>query len=68
VEDRGTGVGSKAKGHRRYGGKRLEKMCGQTVIVCITNKHMTSQMCLHYFQKMEYPLFVKEKDRRIKKK
>ncbi|KAI9259844.1 hypothetical protein EDC94DRAFT_585685 [Helicostylum pulchrum] len=61
VGDRGAGVGSRIKGHRRYGGKWLGN-------VCITNEHMPSQTCVYCFQHLERPLLIEEKDGKIKRR
>ncbi|KAI9264014.1 hypothetical protein EDC94DRAFT_517810 [Helicostylum pulchrum] len=63
VGDRGTGVGSRIKGHRRYGGRRLEED-----VVCITNEHNTSQTCLYYFEKLEHPRQLVTKQGKVREK
>ncbi|KAL0137715.1 hypothetical protein V8B55DRAFT_1317116, partial [Mucor lusitanicus] len=45
VGDRGTGVGSRIKGHLRYGGHWKSKIHGRYTSVCITNEHHSSQAC-----------------------
>jgi hypothetical protein len=49
IGDRGTGVGSTIKGHRRYGGKWKQEIHGRNTTVCITNEHKTSQKCVYCF-------------------
>ena len=55
VGDRGTGVGSRLKGFRKYGGKWLEVLRSQQNIVCITNEQKTSQLCIFCFEKLCHP-------------
>ena len=55
IGDRGTGVGSRIKGFRRYGGGWKEQLHGTHVNVCITNEHMTPQTCIYCYQKLCHP-------------
>ncbi|CAO3656903.1 unnamed protein product [Mucor hiemalis] len=42
VGDRGTGVGTRIKGYRRYGGRWLDNMRRQRGNVCLTDEYRTS--------------------------
>ena len=55
IGDRGTGVGSRIKGFRKYGGRWKEQLRGKHVTVCITNEHMTSQTCIYCYQELCHP-------------
>lgn len=55
IGDRGTGVGSRIKGFRRYGGRWKEQMHGEAVNVCITDENRTSQTCLFCYNKLIHP-------------
>lgn len=68
VGDRGTRVGSRIKGHRRYGGNWLERMRGRRENVCITSEYKTSQTCIYCFEQLEHPQRIEEKDGKSIKK
>jgi hypothetical protein len=59
IGDRGTGVGSRIKGHLRYGGKWKEQLHSQYTNVCITNEHYTSQTCVFCYSKLAHPTIHK---------
>jgi hypothetical protein len=55
IGDRGTGVGSTIRGHRRYGGKWKQKIHGRNTTVCIIKEHKTSQTCVYCFSPVIHP-------------
>lgn len=57
---RGTGVGSRIKGFRRYGGRSKENIHTEAANVCITNKNLTSQTCVFYFGGLSHPRIKKQ--------
>lgn len=61
VGDRGTGVGSRTKGFRRYGGMWLERLRSYQNKVYITNEHNTSQLCIYCFEMSCHPKCSKQK-------
>ncbi|CAO3636577.1 unnamed protein product [Mucor hiemalis] len=68
VGDRGTGVGTRIKGYRRYGGRWLENMRGQRGNVCLTDEYRTSQTCVYCFSQLEHPYFIEQKNGKLTKK
>jgi hypothetical protein len=56
VGDRGTGVGSRIRGFRRYGGKWKETINSEAVNVCVTDENLTSQTCVFCFGRLQNPL------------
>ena len=54
IGDRGTGVGSRIKGHLRYGGKWKQILHGRHTQVCIVNENNTSQTCVYCFHKLHH--------------
>lgn len=57
IGDCRTGVGSRIKGHRRYGGKWKQETQGENTYKCITDEAYTTQMCLFCFSKLNYPTY-----------
>lgn len=55
IGDRGTGVGSRTKGFRRYGGRWKEDIHAEAVNVCITNENLTSKTCVYCFRRLNHP-------------
>ncbi|CAO3646917.1 unnamed protein product [Mucor hiemalis] len=68
VGDRGTGVGTRIKGYRKYGGRWLENMRGQRGNVCLTDEYRTSQTCVYCFSQLEHPYFIEQKNGKLTKK
>ncbi|KAI8884326.1 hypothetical protein K501DRAFT_164491, partial [Backusella circina FSU 941] len=65
IGDRGTGVGSRSKGHRRYDGRWKQELHGRNTTVCITNENKTSQTCGYCFSPIVHPrqrLVIKNKE------
>lgn len=56
IGDRGTGVGSRIKGHLRYGGHWKSNNHSLYTSVCITNEFNTSQACAFCFEKITHPV------------
>jgi hypothetical protein len=59
IVDRGFGVDSSVKGHRRYGGTLKEIIQGHNTHACITNESGTSQTCLYCFSPLTHPTYNK---------
>ena len=55
IGDRGFGVGSRIRGHLRYGGIWEQDMYARHTTVCITNENYTSQTCVYCFNKLQHP-------------
>jgi hypothetical protein len=55
IGDRGTDVGSRVKGFRRYGGHWKEGVYGLNTPVCVTNENKTSQTCIFCYSKPSHP-------------
>jgi hypothetical protein len=62
IGDRGFGIGSRIKGHLRYGGKWKQLIHGLNTTVCITNEEFTSQTCVYCFSKLSKPVHTMKKD------
>ncbi|OAD01397.1 hypothetical protein MUCCIDRAFT_112842 [Mucor lusitanicus CBS 277.49] len=58
VGDRGTGVGSRIRGHLRYGGFWKPKNRSHYISVCVTNEHNISQTCGFCFHKITHPVVM----------
>lgn len=58
VRDRGASVGSRIKGHLRYGGFWKPNIHSLYTSVCITNERNISQTCGYCFHKTTHPLVV----------
>ncbi|KAL0137307.1 hypothetical protein V8B55DRAFT_1578093 [Mucor lusitanicus] len=56
IGNRGTGVGSRIKGHLRYGGHWKSKTHARYTSVCVTNEYHSSQTCPYCFQKTTHPV------------
>ena len=56
VGDRGHGVGSRIKGHQRFGGTWKQEIHGRYTPTVITNEYNSSQTCLFCFRKLSHPL------------
>lgn len=59
IGDRGHCIGSRIKGHNRYGGKWKEIIQAQNTYVCVTNEHMTSQICVFCYNPLHHPKYEK---------
>ncbi|ORE07734.1 hypothetical protein BCV72DRAFT_205028, partial [Rhizopus microsporus var. microsporus] len=68
IEDRGTGVGSRIKGHCRYRGRWFDIMCGKRGNVCITSEYKMFQTCVYCFEQLKHSQFVEEKNGKIIKR
>ena len=55
IGDRGTGVGSRLKGHLKYGGKWKPKLHAVSSAIHFTNEHKTSQTCMFCFGPLTHP-------------
>ncbi|KAI8085638.1 hypothetical protein BDF21DRAFT_241711 [Thamnidium elegans] len=62
IGDRGTGVGSRIKGHLHYGGKWKHDIHGKYTPVCIANENNTSQTCAYCYNKLSHPSQKKLKE------
>jgi hypothetical protein len=51
----GSGVGTRIKGHLKYGGKWHRKICRQQGIVLVTNEHRTSMTCPFCHSRIIHP-------------
>ncbi|KAI9485407.1 MAG: hypothetical protein EXX96DRAFT_475739 [Benjaminiella poitrasii] len=56
VGDRGLGIGSRLKGHLKYGGKWKPVKNSLYTSVLITNEHNSSQTCLFCYKKLSHPV------------
>ena len=62
VGDRGHGVGSRIKGHQKFGGTWKQELHGRYTPTLITNEYNSSQTCLFCFHKLSHPMVaVKDK-------
>ncbi|CAO3655061.1 unnamed protein product [Mucor fragilis] len=69
IGDRGLCVGSRLKGHLKYGGKWKPRLHQAVATVCTTNEHKTSQTCIYCFGPTSHPTqTIKAKDGRTKTK
>ncbi|KAI8099101.1 uncharacterized protein BX664DRAFT_13109 [Halteromyces radiatus] len=55
IGDAGTGVGSRIKGHLKYGGKWHRRLCSQHGVVLVTNEHRTSMICPFCYGRIVHP-------------
>ena len=55
IGDRGTGVGSRIKGFKRYGGRWKEVIHSEATNVCVTNENLTSKTCIFCFRRLTHP-------------
>src|SRR6478735_836924 len=55
IGDRGTGVGSRIKGFKRYGGQWKEVIHSEATNVCVTNENLTSKTCIFCFRRLTHP-------------
>ncbi|KAG1556418.1 hypothetical protein G6F49_006289 [Rhizopus delemar] len=55
IGDRGTGVGFRIKGFKRYGGRWKEVIHSEAANVCITNENLTSKTCIFCFRRLTHP-------------
>ncbi|EPB84660.1 hypothetical protein HMPREF1544_08603 [Mucor circinelloides 1006PhL] len=55
-ESPGHGVGSRIKGHQRFGGTWKQEIHGRYTPTVITNEYNSSQTCLFCFRKLSHPL------------
>ncbi|KAI8876273.1 hypothetical protein K501DRAFT_308610 [Backusella circina FSU 941] len=65
IGDRGTGVGSRIKGHRRYVGRWKQELHGRNTTMYIKNENRTSQTCVYCFLPIVHPqqrLVIKNKE------
>ena len=60
VGDRGFGVGSRIKGHQRFGGTWKQQIHGRYTPTMVTNEYNSSQTCLFCFRKLSHPMKVVE--------
>jgi len=56
IGDRGHGVGSRIKGHQRFGGTWKQEIHGRYTPTVITNEYNSSQTCLFCFRKLSHPM------------
>ncbi|KAL7325933.1 hypothetical protein PS15p_208349 [Mucor circinelloides] len=56
VGDRGHGVGSRIKGHQKFGGTWKQELHGRYTPTLITNEYNSSQTCLFCFHKLSHPM------------
>ncbi|KAI9486687.1 MAG: hypothetical protein EXX96DRAFT_627135 [Benjaminiella poitrasii] len=56
VGDRGLGIGSRLKGHLKYGGRWKPIKNSPYTSVLITNEHNSSQTCLFCYEKLSHPV------------
>ncbi|KAI9477872.1 MAG: hypothetical protein EXX96DRAFT_484224 [Benjaminiella poitrasii] len=56
VGDRGLGIGSRLKGHLRYGGNWKPVKNSLYTSVLVTNEHNSSQTCLFCYKKLTHPV------------
>lgn len=68
IGDRGLGVGSSIRGHRRYGGIWKQVKHAENTYVCITNEQYTSQTCVYCFNFLQHPTFERKVKGRIIRK
>ncbi|KAI8365073.1 hypothetical protein BD560DRAFT_332798 [Blakeslea trispora] len=54
IGDRGFGIGSRIRGHLRYGGIWKQDRHARYTTVCITNENYTSQTCVYCFNKLTH--------------
>ncbi|KAK4517512.1 uncharacterized protein ATC70_000851 [Mucor velutinosus] len=67
IGDRGLCVGSRLKGHLKYGGKWKPRLHSSVATVHTTNEHKTSQMCMYCFGLTSHPTqTIKAKDGKTK--
>lgn len=64
IGDRGTGIGSRIKGFRRYGGTWKEGIHAEAASVCITNENLTSKTCVFCFSRLNHPRVSQTKNSR----
>ncbi|KAK4516805.1 uncharacterized protein ATC70_011784 [Mucor velutinosus] len=55
IRDRGLCVGSRLKGHLKYGGKWKPRLHSSVATVHTTNERKTSQTCMYCFGPISYP-------------
>ncbi|KAI9482747.1 MAG: hypothetical protein EXX96DRAFT_453159, partial [Benjaminiella poitrasii] len=56
VGDRGLGIGSRLKGHLKYGGNWKPVKNSLFTPVLVTNEHNSSQTCLFCYKKLSHPV------------
>ncbi|KAK4521627.1 uncharacterized protein ATC70_004157 [Mucor velutinosus] len=67
IGDRGLCVGSRLKGHLKYGGKWKPRLHSSVATVHTTNEHKTSQTCMYCFGPISHPTqTTKAKDGKTK--
>ncbi|KAK4509272.1 uncharacterized protein ATC70_007622 [Mucor velutinosus] len=67
IGDRGLCVGSRLKGHLKYGGKWKPRLHSSVATVHTTNEHKTSQTCMYCFGPTSHPTqSIKSKDGKTK--
>ncbi|KAI8330282.1 hypothetical protein BD560DRAFT_416411 [Blakeslea trispora] len=54
IGDRGFGIGSRIRGHLRYGGIWKQDRHARYTTVCITNENYTPQTCVYCFNKLTH--------------
>ncbi|EIE82340.1 hypothetical protein RO3G_07045 [Rhizopus delemar RA 99-880] len=55
IGDRGTRVGSRIKGFKKYGGRWKEVIHSEATNVCVTNENLTSKTCIFCFRRLTHP-------------
>ncbi|KAI8091844.1 hypothetical protein BDF21DRAFT_332801 [Thamnidium elegans] len=61
IGDRGTGIGSRVKGFRRFRGKWKEEIHSEAVNECLTNENLTSQTYVFCFDRLVHPQIKRTK-------
>ncbi|KAK9718280.1 hypothetical protein K7432_005626 [Basidiobolus ranarum] len=68
IGDRGHGIGSRIKGHVKYGGKWKETIHSRYTSVFVTDEHNSSQTCVFCFEKLAHPTRIVSRNDKLQVK